>query len=174
MKKRTLLHFAVGFAATICFMAAGLSFNMWQNSNVNTSAHPQSESVHLQRQPVGIFNFGDNNDHQILLDLANSPMQDYTLTTVSLDDPLTTRPIAVCTHTGVPVVSPPASVAASKTQPAAPSLWERITAWLTTPARDNYFVALWSPNDDADAYVLVSGDGPTAPVVCSSPADEGV
>jgi hypothetical protein len=173
MNKRKILHIALGFIATACFIAAGLSLNLGQNNTI-PAASQNFESAYTQPSPAEIFDFGDNKNHQILLALANTPAQDYTLTTVSLDAPLTPQQIAMCTHTGVPVVSPPASVVASKTQPAASPFWERVTAWLTQSTKDSYFVTLWSPLDTSDAYVLVSGDGPSAPVVCASPVDEGV
>lgn len=173
MKKRTFFHIATGFVATVCFLAAGLSLNFGQQ--VIDFAASQTPEVALAQPPaVDIFDFGDNKNHQILLALANTPSQNYTLTAVSLDDPLTPRPIAVCTHTGVPVVSPPASLVDTTNKLAVPTVWQRLAAWLSSPAADGYFVALWSPNDQADAYVLVSSDGPTAPVVCAAPVDEGV
>ncbi len=168
MKNRTLLHVVIGLAATICFVAAGLLINLGQNYGDTSAARLQSQVVRPHPAATEIFNFGDDNNHQILLELANSPMQDYTLQPVSLDDPLTAPQIAVCTHTGVPVASPPAGVTAQTASPAEPPAWERILAWLTTSTSDSYFISLWSPNANADAYVLVSGDGPTAPVVCAS------
>ncbi|GAB4428874.1 MAG: hypothetical protein Kow0031_09220 [Anaerolineae bacterium] len=174
MKKQTFFNITIGLAATLCFFAAGLWLNLGQLNSAADAADQPAEIVSVQPSSVELFSFGDDNHHQILLDLASSPVNDYTLTTVSLDDPLTDQRIAVCTHTGVPVVSPPAPVVEAKSQPAAPSIWQRLSAWLNTSASDSYFVTLWAPADNAEAYTLVSGDGPTFPVVCSSLADEGV
>lgn len=173
MKKQTFIYISITLVATVCFFAAGLWLNLGQGSSAAADIS-QPVSAATQPLPEQLFDFGDENRHQILLELAANPGQEYTLTTISLDDPLANRQIAVCTHSGVPVVVPPTPTDAQQVQDRSRSIWERVTAWFSSPASDSYFVTLWSPNDAAEAYVLVSGDGPAAPVVCSSLMNEDV
>ena len=173
MKSQNLFTVIMGLAVATATLVGGIAL-FWKAA---PSYQPTASFTHHTLPAKDqLYSFGDDLGHQILLDLADPQTADFSLATASADRQFSSNQLDVCTHTGSSVVAPPVGTVSKLLvdDAAAPSLWEQSTAWLRSSLTDSYIIAIWSPSDEASEYVLVSGDGPTAPKVCSGLVDEDV
>jgi len=179
MPKHNIILVAITFLIVVATLIGAIALAPHQQT-----AEQSTPAQSFHRQPLApanqpysndaLFTFGDDNSHRILLELASVSSVDYTLQAAPANNTLSAAEVVLCTHTGQSVAAPPSKITALQAEPTAPTLPERVSAWLTSTVSDSYMITLWSPTGQADEYVLVSGDGPGAPVVCPSLLDEDV
>ena len=178
MNKAIVFFIAASLCLTILAVSSG-KFASYAGSAA-TVEHVQpgvGESQFHRGDQSQIYDFGDKaNTHNVLLHLTQMPDQDLRLTATPSDSLFGQQGVSVCTHTGHPVVPHPGNVFFHnwKIDRNDVNLWQHVSAWFNSKAEDNYFITIRPPFESDVEYVLVSGDGPTAPVVCSDASAKDV